>query len=118
MNECEAVLAKKLDQNRKPTGITNIFSKEDRAIYGYWKTYEKPGNAVKTVWIAVNAGDAAPPNTKIAEKAVPVPDKKDATWWDGTFALSRPTNGWPTGEYEVEVYFDAELVKTLHFFIR
>lgn len=116
----EAVLAKGIDK-RKPVGPTSNFNRDSKVIYGYWKSGKlAPDTIVRTVWIAIDVGGAAPPNTKIIEKTARAADDplaKHASWWDGVFFITRPTNGWPIGKYRAEIYFNNKLIKTLPFTI-
>ncbi|KAI9034606.1 hypothetical protein DFJ74DRAFT_700985 [Hyaloraphidium curvatum] len=65
---------------------------------------------IAATWIAVDVGDAAPPNTVIAttEKPLAVPAGRDAEWFSGNFSMSRPNAGWPAGKYRVDIAVDGE----------
>lgn len=111
----DAVLCKDLVDGN-PTHPTTKFTKEAPHLYGKWRSLEgREGLIVRTVWIAEDVGAAAPPNTKIDEKTVTLPASKIG--WNGTFDLSRPTNGWPLGKYRAEIWFGDQLAKTLKFTI-
>jgi len=45
--------------------------------------------------IAEDVGDVAPPNTNALEKTLTM----DGDTADGDFDFSKPTNGWPVGQY-------------------
>jgi hypothetical protein len=72
------------------------------------------GDKVRGVWIGEDVGDAAPPNTKIDEKALTAEGDTD----DGVFAISKPTKGWPVGKYRVEIYVGDELATKVKFTIK
>ena len=66
---------------------------------------------VKTVWTAVDVGDAAPANTKIDEAELTMDAAGNAH-----FTLSQPSSGtWPVGKYKVEIYLDDKLDRTLEY---
>jgi hypothetical protein len=68
---------------------------------------------VKTVWTAVDVGDAAPANTQIDEAEVTL-DASGKTH----FTLSVPNSGaWPAGKYKVEIYLNDKLDRTLEYTI-
>jgi hypothetical protein len=65
---------------------------------------------VKGVWVAEDSGDVAPPNYEIAEKILTISDSSPVT-----FSLSKPTKGWPTGKYRLDVYINDKLAKSVAF---
>ncbi len=67
---------------------------------------------LKTVWVAVDVGAAAPANTKIDESEVRATG--DAT---AHFSLSKPTNGWPPGKYKADIYVNDNLDRSVYFTI-
>ncbi len=71
------------------------------------------GTTVKGVWIAEDVGNKAPRNYKIAEKSLTLPFINT-----GSFAISRPNNGWPVGSYRLEIYIGPTLAKTVQFTVR
>lgn len=70
-----------------------------------------PDATLRSVWYAVDVGNAASPNSTIDEAIVHLPNGNEA----GSFRLRRGPNPWPTGEYKVELYLDGELVQTVPF---
>lgn len=56
------------------------------------------GTAVRCLWIAERT-TSAPPDTKIDEVTL----QMGGAITRGTCSLSRPTNGWPVGDYRVEI---------------
>ncbi|MBN2495031.1 MAG: hypothetical protein JXR96_10605 [Deltaproteobacteria bacterium] len=78
------------------------------------------GTQVKIRWIAVDCGQAAPPNTVINETLLTEDNliSKLATRWTASFSLKRPTKGWPPGAYRVEVFIGPDQVGAQDFEIR
>ncbi|AKJ07435.1 hypothetical protein ATI61_111382 [Archangium gephyra] len=75
--------------------------------------FRAPGGTKLTgTFIAEDVGKAAPKNTVIASANVTAADKMAAT-----FTLARPTNGWPTGQYRLEVKHGDKLVHVQRFMI-
>ena len=94
---------------------TKQFDADTAKIYLAWqgKGILKPGDKLRTVWIAVDTIGAAPDNYKIDE-------------WSGTVAtagangyssVSKPTAGWPPGKYRVELYVGDDLAAPRRFVI-
>jgi hypothetical protein len=73
----------------------------------------KSGDKLRGVWIAEDVGDVAPKGSKIDEATV----NAEGDGADGTFSLSKPSNGWPTGKYKLEVYVNEKLANTTNFTI-
>ncbi len=71
------------------------------------------GTKLRASWIAEDVGNVAPPNHKIDEATVVLPDPNA----NGVFSLSRPNAGWPLGAYRVEFFAGDELVETMQFTI-
>jgi hypothetical protein len=61
----------------------------------------KTGSKIKGVWICEKAPDI-PPDFKIDEASVDIGMIDNM----GNFSLSKPNNGWPVGDYRVELYVD------------
>jgi len=75
--------------------------------------FRAPGGTKLTgTFIAEDVGKAAPKNLAIASATVTAQDKMAAT-----FTLARPTNGWPTGQYRLEVKHGDKLVHVQRFMI-
>lgn len=68
------------------------------------------GSKIKGVWIGEKT-DKAPPETKIDEATVEVAPTVNVAH----FSLSKPTAGWPLGDYRVELYFNDTLLDTVKF---
>jgi hypothetical protein len=93
---------------------TTSFTPDTPKIFALFKTKGvQDGDKIRSVWMADNVGNAAPPNTKIDEKTLTL--KGDTQ--DGDFSLSKPTNGWPRGQYHLDIYVNGELATTVKFTI-
>ena len=82
---------------------TTEFSVSTPKINARWQGRAlRVGAKIRVVWIAENVTEVAPPDYTIDEAATTAtaPDSH------GTFALSRPDNGWTPGLYRVEFYID------------
>jgi hypothetical protein len=71
------------------------------------------GDKVRAVLIAEDVGDAAPANTKVLEKTLPLGEDTS----DGDFAFSKPAKGWPPGKYRVDIYVNDEVATKAKFTI-
>lgn len=70
------------------------------------------GSKLNGVWICEKAPDLdIPPDFKIDEASVDVGMLTNT----GNFSLSKPTNGWPAGDYRVELQIDGKTVETVKF---
>ena len=106
----EAIVAK--DKDSKPA-VT--FASDVPTLYAFFRsTGTKKGDKLRGVWIATDVGEAAPKNTKIDEATLPATDDN----FYGAFSLSKPTKGWPLGEYRVEIYDGDQLATTVKFSIQ
>ncbi|MFY0571394.1 hypothetical protein ACN28E_47230 [Archangium lansingense] len=75
--------------------------------------FRAPGGTTLTgSFIAEDVGQSAPKNFVIDSATVTAQDKMAAT-----FSLGRPTNGWPIGQYRLEIKQGAKLVHTERFMI-
>jgi hypothetical protein len=101
----------KLAQN-KDSKPTTIFTSETPQIYASFTTLgTKKDDRLRGVWIAEDVGNAAAKDSKIDEATV-TGDKDN---FSGSFSLSKPTKGWPPGDYRLEIYAGDDLVKTADF---
>jgi hypothetical protein len=109
----QAVLAKDVKGNNfEPVDPTTTFPVDQPMIHLVVNVANAPSDTkVKTVWTAVDVGDAAPANTKIDEAEVALDSSGTAH-----FTLSLPNSGaWPVGKYKVEVYLNDKLDRTLEY---
>ena len=106
----EAVVAK--DKHSKPT---DSFAADVPKVYVFFKSKgTKSGDKVRSVWIAEDVGDAAPKGTTIDEATIAL-EKDDGS---GSFSLSKPTKGWPVGEYRVDICFRDQVATSVKFTIK
>jgi uncharacterized RDD family membrane protein YckC len=66
---------------------------------------------LKSVWIAEDVGDAAPPNYQLGAKSMSGVN-------EGKFYVTSPANGWPIGKYRLEIYIGDTLAKQIPFSIK
>jgi hypothetical protein len=112
-NITQAVLAKDVKGDTfEPVDPTSTFPTDQPVINLVVSVANAPSDTkVKTVWTAVDVGDAAPANTKIDEAEVTL----DASG-NTHFTLSSPSTGvWPVGKYKVEIYLNDKLDRTLEY---
>ena len=70
-----------------------------------------PSVPIKSTWVADDVGAAAPSHLKLMEKSV-------AGYSEGSFSVTRPDNGWPAGQYHLEIYIGDTLAKEVPFSIK
>jgi len=70
-----------------------------------------PSVPINMVWIVDDSGGAAPPNYKITEKSI-------SGFSEGSGFLTSPSNGWPAGQYHLEIYIGDKLAKQVPFSIK
>jgi len=100
-----------VDGDTKPA---TSFASDTPEINAFFDTVgTKKGDELRGVWIAVDVGDAAPANTKINEATI-ISEKDDE---EGAFSLTKPTKGWPVGDYKAEIYHNDKLVAAPEFAI-
>ena len=91
------------------------FPSDTPELYLRWQGETlNPGDKIRCVWIAEDVGDAAPANYQVNEAST----KASETRGFGTFTLSRPVKGWPTGQYRAEIYVGDRLAETIKFTIQ
>ena len=111
----QAVLAKDVKGDTfEPVDPTSTFPPDQAVINLVVTVANAPSDTkVKTVWTAVDVGDAAPANTKLDEAEITMDDSGNAH-----FTLSSPSTGvWPVGKYKVEIYLNDKLERTLEYTI-
>lgn len=80
-------------------------------IFVFYNLEKVPnGDKLRSVWICEKS-EGILANTKIDEATVEV-GLIDNT---GSFSLSKPTKGWPVGDYKVELYWNDKLAETMPF---
>jgi uncharacterized RDD family membrane protein YckC len=74
-----------------------------------WQTEGAPLTLpIKSVWIAEDVGNAAPPNYELAERSIAGADI-------GDFSITSPSNGWPVGKYRLDIYLGDKLARQVPF---
>jgi hypothetical protein len=87
------------------------FAPDTPNVYAVFMLADVPANSnIKSVWIAEKT-DVAAENYKIDETSLTMGGSANS----GNFSLSRPTNGWPAGQYRVEFYIGEKLAHTARF---
>ena len=110
-----AVLAKDAQgDNFDPVDPTSTFPTDQPVIHLIVTLKNAPSDTtVKTVWIAVDVGDAAPANTEIDQTEITTHGSGNVD-----FTLSQPSSGaWPVGKYKVDIYLNGKLDKTVEYTI-
>jgi hypothetical protein len=102
-------------------GPTDRFKADISVVHVTYRTKDVPknGKVYSIQWIAEDVGKAAKPNTVIAtleKKVVDVPDFGMKSYFVNS-QLSKPTNGWPLGQYRVEIKLGDKLATTARFVI-
>ena len=93
-----------------PINVMNRFGGDTPSIHAVVAIEKaKKGTTIKGAWISVDAIDT--PNYEIdaAEAIAPAADAVVH------FALSRPNNGWPQGNYKLDVYIDGKFAVSAPF---
>lgn len=107
-------------QNGRLAKELATFTKDTPLIYLLCSSQTvKAGQTVKVVWIADDTKGAAPANTKIAEKALPISRNAnpDLTW-TGTYSITKPTNNWPAGTYHADIFVNNSKNQSINFSIK
>jgi hypothetical protein len=89
---------------------STTFSSNTPQIYARWHGQRlRRGAKVRAVWIAENIGEDFPPDYKVDEASA-IAESPTA---HGAFTLSRPEDGWASGDYRAEFYVDDVLIETV-----
>ena len=100
------------DKDRKVE--KTIFTPTTAKIYAVFTLADVPARTpLKCVWIAEKT-QVAPPNYKVDEVTLNV----GGLITGGNCALSKPTNGWPVGDYRVDMYLGDQLAHTARFIVK
>jgi hypothetical protein len=94
--------------------VTSFVSDAPKLLAVFRTKGIKSAAQVRGVLIATDVGGVAPANTTVLEKTLTLEEDTN----DGNFSFSKPTNGWPVGQYRVEIYANDELAATLKFTIK
>lgn len=88
-----------------PINITDRFNPDTPEINAVVTVADgQSGSIIKGVWISIDAINV--PDYEIAAKELTLTSNGQSTMH---FSLSRPDNGWPTGNYKLDLYIDNKL---------
>ena len=102
-------------------GPTDRFQPSVPVVHVLHRTTDVPrnGDVYEIQWIAEDVGQAAPPNSVITTVDKEVTEVvAGGTYYTLTSHLTKPTNGWPVGQYRVEIGLGGKPVTTARFAIR
>lgn len=101
-----------VDGDTKPA---TVFAPNTPELFAFILTEgTEKGDKARGVWIAEDTNGVAPANYKVDEATL-TGDKDD---FGGAFSLSKPNNGWPVGNYRVDVYIGDGLAGSTKFQIK
>lgn len=105
-----AAMASKIDTSTmKAITLSGTFSPQTEVIYVTAILQNAPSDTVITAtWHYVTK------NVEIATVDITSTETNQYI----SFSMSKPTNGFPTGDYKVDLYIDAKLAKTLEFNVK
>jgi hypothetical protein len=96
-----------LSSDQEGSSITTTFAPTDTFYLNVSLANAPEDTVTKAVWYAVNV-DGTDPNTKLNETPI--------THGDGTLTFKLGNDqGWPAGDYKVEIYLNDKLDRTLEF---
>jgi hypothetical protein len=97
--------------NFEPVGVTETYAADQSTFHAVVTVANAPSDTVvKAVWVAVDVGDVAPPNTEIDQTEIEVEGSRNVD-----FTLTSDSGQWPPGTYKVDIYLNDELDRTLNF---
>jgi hypothetical protein len=107
-----AVMAKETQgDNFDPVGVTDTYASDQPEFHAVVTISNAPSETVvKAVWVAVDVGDVAAPNTNLDETEVAVEGSRNVD-----FTLTPAGGAWPPGSYKVDIYLNDKLDRTLNF---
>jgi len=112
-----ATMAEGVTQERVPTRSVYVLPPTVPEVYCAWMLLgAKAGDQITGTFVVVDVGDVAPPNYVIDTGISKIPPSQSDTAWEH-FKLSRPSNGWPLGSYQVERRKNGVLVAVASFVI-
>jgi hypothetical protein len=115
----DCTLTNQVTADNQAGDAQSTFTKDTPKIYLFCSSDDvQKGQTVKSVWIAADTNNVAPPNYKIDEKSIQVPAIADDQTYDTNFSLSKPNNGWPVGSYHVDIYVDDQLAQSVKFNVK
>ena len=108
----DVVLARDVQgENFEPVGATDTYAADQPAFHAVVSVENAPRDTLlKAVWTALDVGGAAQPNTTLDEAELSVEGSRNVD-----FTLTPGSGGWPPGTYQVDIYLDGALARTLTF---
>lgn len=107
-----AVMSSEISAEHEPLAVADRFAAGRRPLYLAFKAVNLPRNTViKGVLIAEAVGNAAPPNSRLAETSVTAPDGGNVP---GNFKFTL-NPAWVPGRYRVELSINDRPAQTLRF---
>lgn len=109
-----AVMARAVSGNLEPIDVTNTFGPEQAVFHAVVTLSNAPADTtLKAKWIALDTGGIVAPNTLIGETEVSAQGSRNV---DFTF---KPNAGrLPQGNYQVDIYLNNKLERTLRFTVK
>jgi hypothetical protein len=99
---CKGVAGPELN----PVNPTDRFTPDTDVIHAVARINNgQPGNKIKGVWISVDA--ISTPDYEIHSTELVLGERGTV---NGSFSISKPTNGWPKGNYRIDVYIEGKKV--------
>ncbi|MDR7464153.1 MAG: hypothetical protein QN152_06305 [Armatimonadota bacterium] len=100
-----------LADSRESKTEKTVFTPDTSRIYVLFRLAGVPaGTVIKSVWVAEKTG-VFEPNTTLDQATMTMGGAQTS----GSFWYSRPTNGWPLGEYRVDLYIGERQAETRRF---
>jgi len=97
-----------IDKSNQPLDIKDVFQNDSSVIYVTGSISNAPARTVVSIeWIYLDAD----PEVLIDSVDLNVSE----TDMDFAFSLTKPTAGWPSGDYEARIYVDSTLEETVSF---
>ena len=100
--------------NFDPVGVADAYLTDQPKFHAVVSLSNAPSDTkVKAVWVAVDVGEAAAPNTTLDQTEVTVEGSRNID-----FTLTPDSGGWPPGQYKVDIYLNDKLDRTLNFTVK
>ncbi len=105
----DMVMASEVDEDtNSAVTVQEVFAVGDPVIYAVGRLENAPeGTVAKASWIYLDLD----PEYLIDEAEITAEEINSSV----VFSLSRPDNGWPVGDYRVDLYIDGELEESIPF---
>ncbi len=88
------------------------FTKNTAKLLAYYTPVNMPvGSKLKGAWYCEKSPAVTGTNIKIDEAVVDLP----ANYTNASFSVSKPTNGWPEGEYRLDLSYNEKVLDSVKF---